>query len=737
MQSPSLYQLAEAYAQNKKWPEALAAYAQYYREHPHEGVAPLCAMARIHRYQDQLEQAHELLTQALEEAPEDSTCHLELGHLFFKTGQLEHAVRYFQQALKLDPLCAEGYYWLGRIFQQEGHQTQALRFYQQAVEIRQDYPEALNAWGVIALATDDLENAAKVLKQAVQLRPLNYEYHKHLGLSLFWLKQEPEAIEHLQKAIALYPRLAEEYLNLGQFFLKEHQRLAASFFFKLALKGKGVSRSYLYTRLGECAEQASDPEEALYFYQQAQKLKPEDPWLEVRAATLLPWIYQSTEEIQAWNQRYSRNLDYLLHKFNKPSAPENTRISGFTQNFLLAYQGLDNHSLAEKLAAFWKSQLPHPPALKPRPAKRNRIRIGFVSAHFYQHSIMSCFGQLMPYLQANGFDVYCFQIAQPFQDQITANLKEQVHSFVDLSKQTALEKLSETLLKANLDILIYPEIGLENLTHLLSLQRLAPLQCLLAGHPVSSGSPTLDYFISCHLFEPPGAPNHYTEKLFCTQNPIFSIPCPQLPSKLLSRSELGYPQDQRVYLLPESLFKMHPDMDPLLKGILEQDPQAVVVMICARYHDWHEKLATRVTHSLPDLHGRIRFLPWSDQETFFMRLLQADVILDSLHFGAGTVAYQALGLGLPIVTWPGPLMRARIVSGLYQQMGLKECLADSGEKYIEIACRLGQDRVWRKEIAEKIKAHNAIIFDPNPGYAELSAFFRRMVLSQRAPENQA
>src|SRR5262249_8425417 len=62
-------------------------------------------------------------------------------------------------------------------------------------------------------------------------------------------------------------------------------------------------------------------------------------------------------------------------------------------------------------------------------------------------------------------------------------------------------------------VLVYPEIGMDPVCAQLAAQRLAPVQCNSWGHPDTSGFPTLDYYLSSELMEPPDAEQHYTERL--------------------------------------------------------------------------------------------------------------------------------------------------------------------------------------------------------------------------------
>jgi len=52
-------------------------------------------------------------------------------------------------------------------------------------------------------------------------------------------------------------------------------------------------------------------------------------------------------------------------------------------------------------------------------------------------------------------------------------------------------------------VLLYSEIGMDGVAA--QLLRLAPVQCNNWGHPVTSGFPSLDYFLSSALMEPEDA----------------------------------------------------------------------------------------------------------------------------------------------------------------------------------------------------------------------------------------
>jgi len=116
----------------------------------------------------------------------------------------------------------------------------------------------------------------------------------------------------------------------------------------------------------------------------------------------------------------------------------------------------------------------------------------------------------------------------------------------------------------------------------------------------------------------------------------------------------------------------------------------------------------------------------------FMLLLAAmDVLLDPPHFGSGNTLYEAMACGVPIVTWPGPFMRGRVVSGAYHQMGIPDApivldLAD----YARVAVALAQDAGRRQALRDQLRraARNGLYSDFQ-AIREFEAFLKAAVIA--------
>ena len=152
-----------------------------------------------------------------------------------------------------------------------------------------------------------------------------------------------------------------------------------------------------------------------------------------------------------------------------------------------------------------------PPPLATRPPKGQRIRLGIVSGWFQDHTIFRLFLESwLAELDRDRFEIVAFHTGQSH-DRETARAATLSGRFVH--GLTSAAQWREAVLREEPHVLLYPEVGMDPVAARLAAQRLAPVQCVAWGHPETTGMPTMDYFLSADLMEPPGADAHYTEQL--------------------------------------------------------------------------------------------------------------------------------------------------------------------------------------------------------------------------------
>ncbi len=722
-----LYEQGLAFAAAGQLPEAREALKGVYQLDSTRTDA-ISALARLERDQGELDEARDLLARALPIHPQDPGIHFELGCLFHETGQLEFALNYYRDALKLKPDLADAWHQLGRLFQQLERYPQAQEAYEQALEIDPQASRYWNSLGLLHYFGNQADLARPALAKAVEYKPERAAYYLNLGMA--WLLEDvdlEQAIQSFEMALRLHPEFSREMIALGDHFMHRGQPYMARPFYRCALVGK-VDRFDLYVKLAQCAERECDMQMALDYYRQALDIKPDQWLLQVRAALLLPMVYQTPEEVMEWRARFVQNLEHLHEMVKREKLPRSIQtLSMYSPAFLLAYQGIDNKRLLERMSQLWRKLFALPATARVNPREHKR-KFGIVSAFFFDHSIAGDYLELVRELLRRGHEVYTFALGMRKVDHVTMELQASTHWQV-LPVDQQLPRLADKIISADLDVLLFPEIGLDPLTYFLAHGRLAPLQVQLFGHPSTSGVETVDYFVTDAHCELENAQEHYTETLVQMPRSPFYFSKPRYPAQVLSRAELGLPpelQSANLYLVPGTLFKIHPNHDALFARILQKDEKARIVMIQPSTHQWQDKLWMRFERTLKPWLDRIHFVPWMDQERFYSLLIQADAVLDTLHFTAGNVAYQAFGLGVPMITLPGSFLRSRTTYGLYKQMDFLDLVANTPEEFTDLALRLARDKDWQSRMREQVKTLSEPLFDDKAIMIELADTLLRL-----------
>lgn len=504
-------------------------------------------------------------------------------------------------------------------------------------------------------------------------------------------------LDQLEEAIRREPHRPELYLQLGTLLQQLGEPEAAQACYRDGLRADPdfvpllQNLGFLLTHLGE-------PEAALECYERACRKTP-SAMTRLLQALVLPAVYDSVAAIDRWRHRLVAELQTLV----ADGVRVPTQQSQIPTNFYLAYQGHNDRPIAELLARLYACGLPAPAGpIKPDPERRRRI--GFLSAFFHDHTIGRLNLGLIEHLSRTQWEVTVLSVASP-EDPWAQRFEAAADLFVPVPRDVVAAR--QLISACELDLLVFADVGMDSVTTTLAYSRMAPVQCVTWGHPVTTGSPTIDYFISSDLMEPADAEEHYTERLLRLPGTGVFYHRPAEPAPTTASAARG---DVHRYACPQTLYKFHPDFDPVLAGILQADPQAQIVLLEGRIPNWTEQLKARFARTLPDP-DRVQFLPALPHDEYLALLASADVLLDPLHFGGGNSSYEAFAMGVPVVTLPSSFLRGRITAGLCRRMELPELIVDSADAYVALAVRIASDPTFRETLTDKIHARSPILFE--------------------------
>jgi protein O-GlcNAc transferase len=506
--------------------------------------------------------------------------------------------------------------------------------------------------------------AVASLRQASAARPRSAEIANTLGNALQVADDPAGALEAYRHAVSEDPRFVPALQNLG---------------YLLVAQG--------YT------------DDGIEQVRRAHEISPQDV-NRVMMATALPIVYESRADLDARRARIERDVQTLVDE----GVVIDTTTQRMPTNFFAAYTGHEDRPLQQRLGRIYRG-------IDARPAPRGkrtdgRIRIGFISAYFSNHTIGGLNLGRVQHLSRDRFEVVVLS-SSTSRDQLAASYAQAADRLVRLPREIAAART--TISEQDLDILFFADVGMDSMTTTLAFSRMAPVQCATWGHPVTTGSPAIDYFISSELLEVEDADAHYTEQLIRLPS-LGTYYHRPVVAEGVDREALGLSAGAHLYACPQTLFKFHPDYDPLLAEILRRDPEGELVLIEGRTH-WTSLLRERFERTMPDVTGRIRWLRPMARPAFLRLLSVCDVVLDPTAFGGGNTTYEALAVGAPVVTLPGAMMRTRITRALYTKAAYDELVVGSESEYVEKVLALGTDADYRASVVGEIKQRCEVLYE--------------------------
>ena len=714
-----------------------------------------------------LEEALACFREAAARAPAYTDAHFNLASLLRRLGRGEEAVSSYRTALSIDPAFAEAHLRLGETLATLGRPAQAIEALQAALAADKDMAEAHSSLGAVLSGTGRLDEALAACQRAVALKPglaiAHYnvgnvlrekgffdeaiaayraaiergaqfaEAHNNLGNALAHQGKSDEAMQCFERAVALWPEFADARLNAAA-LMRERGRLGdAVAAYRALLEGR-PDLAEAHFGLGNALKAMGDTSAAVACYRRALDIDPgyaEARW--AQAMSRLPMVAADEADATRGRADFEAELEALGPWCRELGAEKTARAVGTQQPFYLAYQEADHRevmarygALCAELMGTWQAATRLP---KPAPVTRAEIRVGVVSAHIHDHSVWNAIVKgWLKHLDRARFDVRLFHLGNT-NDVETAQAKTQATHYV-YGKSDIVE-WTQLILGHQMDVLIYPEIGMDPITAKLASLRLAPVQAVAWGHPHTSGLPTMDYFLSADALEPPQAQAHYTERLVRLPGLGVCIEPQKAAPRDVDFAALGLRADVPLLVCAGTPFKYAPRHDAVLAEIARRlgDCQLVffapnVPQLMLRLRD---RLARRFADAGVDFSATVAIVPWQDRASFHGLLSQADVYLDTLGFSGFNSALQAIECGLPVAAWEGRFLRGRLASGILRRMGLDELVAGAEADYVRIAVRLAQDAAYWGEVRDRMVAGRAGLYGDEAPVRALERFLEGAV----------
>lgn len=666
------------------------------------GAGLLAALGRATAMLGRDDEAHSYLVRALQMNPSEVAALAALGALSYKQGKLDVALDYLTKAVALAPERVDVRSNLAGVYLRRSAFTDAERELRTALTQAPDNAGLLNSLAVVLIAQGRHVEAEDALRAALSRVADHAEAHCNLGIVLSQTKRNDEAIAQFQATLAAQP---------------DHQAALA-----------GIATAY---------QNLNRLSEARAAFAQVAKRNPRHWWARWGLLAALPIIYRDEAEIATARRSFESDLAAIEGDLSRVLALDHAALVAALAsrtNFYLHYQGENDRALQARYGALITriADAAFPRFAQPRPARKiapsDKIRVGFCSAFLRNHSIAKTHGAWMTDLPRDRFEVSLFHLGA-VTDATTERLK-QGSAYYDCARMSTAD-LVATIARASLDVLIWPDLGMEAKTQIPAALRLATVQANGGGHPITSGLAAMDYVLSSELMEPAGAAAHYSERLVQLPNLASAYPRPAqgdgtAPAIVAERKQAG----RVLYLCSQSLYKLLPQDDGTFAAIAQAVPEADFLFIAFPEPSvtaaFRERIAGAFARPGVDP-SRIHVVPPLSQQDFYALNRAVDVVLDSFAWSGNNSTLEALAFDRPVVTLPGALMRARHTAAILTRLGLPELIARDRADYVALAAKLGREPDWRAAIMAKIAERKAVLYDDPAPVTALAAWIEQVL----------
>ena len=656
-------------------------------------AAELVAAGNRAEGESRAREACELYRRAIETDPKHAPGYLNLGAALEALGEPEGAADAYRALLGIDAANPHASYNLGRLRFAAGAAAEAEPLLRDALRARREFPEArivlacaLDAQGKLEAAAAELDGArdfgglfiqagilrrlgrldaaASALRRALALEPDNLDAHAALSQVLDAQGDHRGAAGALEAILRQRPQWAEALYNYGAALNKLMRPREAEDAFRRALQAEP---RFVRARrmLGGVLLGQCRVDEALALYREA----PREPELESAELFALNAAGQVAEdELFARHAEFGRRLEAVSPlRFVFSNKKEATK----------------------------------------------RLRIGYVSGDFAYH-VVTLF--LLPVLERHdraAFEVFCYSTS-PRVDEYTRKVASRADAWRPAAGLSP-EQLADAIHADGIDILVdlaghsgEPQLRV-------FAQRPAPVQATWLGYLNTTGLTRIDYRISDRHADP--ADVRHTEKLarlphsqWCYR-PFISVVANTNP-----------PCARNGFITFGSfnqMLKLSPASRRLWRQVLERVPGSRLVILGVPPGRAHDDLLKDIPEAT--------LVPYVSLQDYYAWYNQVDIALDTTPYSGGTTTFDALWMGVPVLTAPGERPSSRSAASILASAGLGEWIASDAQDYVERAVQLSKhDLLSNLRATLRARLQASALMDEAGFTKDLETLYRQM-----------
>lgn len=541
------------------------------------------------------------------------------------------------------------------------------RQFQEALSVSQAYlqSDSSNLYarmleGLCLSSLGDRDLALKKLERLVLDFPESAVAWKSFGRAAQEAKQFKLMFDSYRESLAIDPMQADVESLMGSVMFDQRCYAEARKHFENAIILEPCADAY--SNLGILLYTAGRPDLAFEAYSHGLQLDPNKVDIHRGRVTTLSYI----------------NL-----------LPDETEKNAYSEYAAALYRQVRSQSKIEK---------------KKKKHDHLRIRLGYLTSDFRDHPVARNMLPIFEHHDHLQFEIFVYADLEN-SDAATKQFQMLTDTWRDIRgvKDQDVAKMIEA---DEIDILVILAGHMDRNRPQICIYRPSPIQISL--HDVATtGFEEMDYLISDVVMTPPDSAEWFCERI--VRLPSFYIHYP-----ILYAPEVGTPPMVKNGHVTFGSFnnpcKLNPETIKLWSAVLSAVPHA---KLCLKYLGrFTEPEVREWCLSMFQSHGisedRLLFPDIFVNHSNHLAIYQTiDIALDPLPFNGSTTTFEALWMGVPVVTLLGHRMVGRWSASMLRAIKHGELIATTEDEYVKIASQLANDQPrlasLRKHLREEVQ----------------------------------
>ena len=505
----------------------------------------------------------------------------------------------------------------------------------------------------------------------------------NLGVALLQARDAVGAATAYGNALALKPDLHEATINLGLALELQGKPAEALATWRRALP-EDATRRVLHMHLGRRLEEDGDLEQAAAELRASLLIDPDQP-------DVIQHFVHLRQRTAAWPV-----IDPATCLVPEPQLRRHAGPLGALALF-------DDPAAQREVGAAWIARkVPAAPErLAPEASYgHGRIRIGYLSSDFCRHAMSFLIAEVLERHDRETFEVFGYDASPEDGSDLRARVLAAFDHHVPIGALTD-EEAARRIRADEIDILV----DLNGLTRGARLGVLrwkpAPVQATYLGYIGPVPLPELEWLICDRIAIPDEMAGQYAPAPLPIEGCYQANDSRALDLPAVTRAEETLPAEAFVFCCHAHHYKITPDMFATWMRIVRDVPGSVLWLVDDGSASRRNLLARWQAAGLGA--ERLVFAPRVDPARYRARLALADLFLDTSPYNAGTIASDALRMGLPLLALEGRAFAARMATSLLHAVGLPELAVADLDAYAAKAVALAGDRA----AMDALRAHLA------------------------------